>query len=207
MPSPRPSGSGILKILPLPHRLQDEFLDLVAFPSYLSEPRVCSLFHRLLGSSCLWRSGGAWCASTGLSTVPADMAILLAVVALYLLQISSLSLPLEIAVSRWKRGLCIGFILLSSFCPYPFSIPFVYSALSYSSAVGRGVHSIWISARGSSSRSERGEWIVHRRVWLPSIPLLLVAIVAMFVDSLPFNCGGLPVVVVSWSVQTQYLVV
>ena len=152
MPSPRPSGSGILKILPLPHRLQNEFFDLIAFSSYLSEPRVRSVFCRLLGSSPLRRFRSAWGVSTGSSTVSADVAVLLAVIALYLLQISSLPLPLEIAVSRGKWGLCIGFVLLLSFRPHSSGIPIFYDALSYSSAVGRGIHGIWISVRGNSSR-------------------------------------------------------
>ena len=152
MPSPRPSGSGILKILPFPHRLQDEFFDLVAFPSYLSEPRVHLVFRRFLGSSSLRRFRGVWGVSTGPSTVLADVAILLAVIALYLLQISSLPLSLEIAISRGKRGSCIGFVLLLPFCPHPSGIPIFYDTLSYSSAIGRGIHGIWISARGNSSR-------------------------------------------------------
>ena len=40
MPSPRPSGSGVWKILVLPHCLQYEVLYLVTFPSYSSEPDV-----------------------------------------------------------------------------------------------------------------------------------------------------------------------
>ena len=146
-----------------------------------------------------------WGVGTGPSTVSADVAVLLAVIALYLLQISSFPLPLEIAVSRGKRGSCVGFVLLFPLRPHSPGVPFFYDALPYPSAVGRGVHRIWISAQGSSSRSERGEWIIHCRVWLPSVPLLLIAIVAVFINSLPFNCGGLPVFVVSWSVQTQYV--
>ena len=207
MPSPRPLGSGILKILPLPHCLQDEFLNLIAFPSYLSEPQVRSVFHRLLGSSSARWSPGAWCISAGSSAVSANVAVLLAVVALYLLQISLLPFFSKITVSRGKRGSCIGLVLLFSLRPHPPDVSFFCDALPYSSAVGRGIHSIWISARGSSSRSERGERIVHCWVWLPSIPLLLIAIIAVFVDALSFNCGSLPVFVVSWSVQAQYLMV
>ena len=135
MPSPRLLGSGVLKILPLPHRLQDELFNLVAFPSYLSEPCICPVFCRFLDSSVLWGFSCARRSGAGSLAIPANVAILLAVIALYLSQVSSLSFFSEVTVMRGKQRSCVWFILLFPFCSHPSDIVVFRSALLHSSAI------------------------------------------------------------------------
>jgi hypothetical protein len=52
MPSPRPLGSGALKILSLPQRLEDFIFDFIAFFGCSMDPLLCALFRGAVVRYC-----------------------------------------------------------------------------------------------------------------------------------------------------------
>ena len=102
MPSPRPLGSGVWKILILPHHLEYQIFYFVTFPPYSTEPRVGSfdrgLFHRFilrgpsLGFALLW-------------AIATNVSHLIAIIALHLGQTSLAHLLLALMIPfMWFEG-------------------------------------------------------------------------------------------------------
>ena len=58
MPSPRPTGSGALKILLLPQLLKDQVLHLVVFSCYSSQPVHCFLLRGVCICDCVYNLDG-----------------------------------------------------------------------------------------------------------------------------------------------------
>src|ERR1700761_7493325 len=96
MPSPRPSGSGIWKILILPHGLQYQIFHLVTFTSYSTEPHIGLFEGGLLRRFLLHGSGLGFAL---LRAVVTNMPHLTAIIALHLGQSSFAHLLLVLMVS------------------------------------------------------------------------------------------------------------
>ena len=96
MPSPRPSGLGVGKILVLPHSLQYEVFHLVAFPSYSAKPHIGLFEGGLLRRFLLHGSGLGFAL---LRAVVTNMPHLTAIIALHLGQSSFAHLLLVLMVS------------------------------------------------------------------------------------------------------------
>ena len=102
MPSPRPLGSGVRKILVLPHGLQYQVLHFIAFPSYSSEPCIGSFEG---GCLCGFLLRGPGLCLLFLWAVAADVSHLTTIIALHLGQASLVHLLLALMVPfTWFEG-------------------------------------------------------------------------------------------------------
>ena len=185
MPSPRPSGSGVRKILPLPHRLKDQVLHFIALLPDPLQPIIGAFFVGGPFGVRIDNSGFAFpFLGRGLSfleTVTREVSELLAVETLYSPHVPSFSLPPNVPLAWRERG------------PWWWFLERVFAGFGYpgSPSVCRGIHSVWIA---SPWRGVPG--IVEFCGLLISINLLL-PIVAVFPFYVSFSGHGFPVIIVA----------
>ena len=144
MPSPRPSGLGVWKILPFPHSLEDQVLHLITFLPHCFQPLIGVFFcSGPLGvhvcDSCFasFPLGGGF---SFLEAVASEVSKLLTIKTLYSPHIPLFSLPLNIPFSRgegWHGWLVFvaGFWVIVVTC---------FGGIG-SSLISRGVHGVWIA--------------------------------------------------------------
>ena len=149
MPSPRPSGSGMWKILPLPHGLKNQVLHLIAFFPYSLQPIIGAFLRRgpfgvRIRTPCF--ASFSWGRVLSfLETVTSKVSKLLAVVTLYSPHIPSFCLFSNIPFPRRKgRHGCLAFAV-----GFRTVVVVCFGSVG-SSLVRRGVHGVWVvsSVRG-----------------------------------------------------------
>ena len=168
MPSPRPSGSGIWKILPLPHSLKDQILHLVTLFPYSSQPFISlvlssgSLGH-CVGSPCfafiLGRSGFLF-----LETVASKVSKLLTIETLYSPHILLLSLFLDVPFPRSEGWHRCGIIVVKFWAVVITNFGDICPSL-----VCQGVHSVCVTSlmRGGPRIVEFRHLLVLGNLFLP----------------------------------------
>ena len=145
MPSPRPSGSGVWKILPLPHGLKNQVLHLIAFFPYSLQPIIgtflrCGPFGVRIRAPCF--ASFSWGRVLSfLETVTSKVSELLTVVTLYSPHIPLFSLFSNIPFPRCKGwhgrlAFAVGFRTVVVVC---------FGSVG-SFLIHRGVHGIWVAS-------------------------------------------------------------
>ena len=144
MPSPRLSGSGMWKILPLPHGLEDQVLHLIAFLPHSLQPLIGAFFCSGFLGVCV---GGPRFASlswggglSSLETVMSKVSELLTVETLYSPHVPLLPLFPNVPF-LWGEGWHGCLVSLIWFWA---AIIFCFGHIGPPS-VSRGVHGIWIA--------------------------------------------------------------
>ena len=145
MPSPRPSGSGVWKILPLPHGLKNQVLHFIAFLSHSFQPIIGAfLCSGSFGVRIRNPGFASFSLGEGLSflrAITSEVSKFLTVETLYSPFVPSFALPSNISFlwcEGWQGHLTpvVGFGVVIVTC---------FSSVG-SSPIGRGVHGIWVSS-------------------------------------------------------------
>ena len=149
MPSPRPSGSGVWKILPLPHGLKNQVLHLIVFLSYSLQLLIGVFFCSGPLGVCVCGSCLAPfpldCGLSFLEAITSEVSILLTMKTLYSPHVPLFFLPSNVPLSRGEgRHGRLVFMAGSRG-----TVVTGFGSVG-SSSIRRGVHGVWVafSVRG-----------------------------------------------------------